>query len=153
MKILKETYLHIITFFVNNSNTEQGGILGSSNGEIVDLFFPDTQPDKRTRNLYEPNVMVLNRELEKWDTMGIRFCGIIHSHLTDTPVLSLTDKNYIESILAVMMENSSLWFPIVLYKNNEVKIIVYKVEKDRNYTLKYILEELYIENEKQGVIW
>lgn len=146
MRICKKTYDEIIKFFKENYDTEQGGMLGSYDGEKIEYFFPDLQPNQKTRNCYEPNIRVLNKELEKWSDKKLFFCGMIHSHLEEVVSLSWSDKKYIETIVMGISKSTSLWFPIILYQNQDIKMVVYKIEKLPDNIVQYHLEDLYIEN-------
>lgn len=128
MRITRKVYDEIVCFFSDYCDTEQGGMLGSSTGMKIDIFVPDINPFKRTGNIYKPNVEVLNLHLEKWDNTNILFCGMIHSHLTNTPKLSLADEHYIRKILGALQINRMLWFPIVLYMKEGIEIVPYKIE-------------------------
>lgn len=127
MKIRLKTYNEIVSFFSKQRNTEEGGIIGGRTKDIIDYFYPDYAASKKTHNLYAPNINNLNYQLQIWKRKKISFLGIIHSHLTETPELSLSDKLYIEKIILLNRENRQLFFPIVLYVENNINILVYRV--------------------------
>jgi len=144
MKMTEKVYFEILNFFSLRQKTEEGGLIGSSRHEIIDYFFPDREATIKTKNIYVPNIVNLNLKIKEWREREIDFCGIIHSHLTNTPELSLADKLYIEKILLASRSNTSLFFPIVLYKNRNVEIIAYRARINKKGCIKYFKEEYQI---------
>lgn len=113
MTIDQHTYDALRTAF-SPVPPEAGGILGSSNGCICAFAYDPGTPDI-TRNCYTPNVDFLNRIIEQWQTQGITFYGIVHSHPTGQQKLSEADLSYIQTILDCMPEQiDALYFPIVI---------------------------------------
>lgn len=93
---------------------EAGGILGSVDGCICAFVYDSGMPDM-TRNCYTPDVDFLNRVIEQWQSQGITFCGIVHSHPAGQRELSEADQNYIRVILECMPgQINALYFPIVI---------------------------------------
>lgn len=93
---------------------EAGGILGSVDGCVCAFVYDPGIPDI-TRNCYTPDVDSLNRVIEQWQTQGITFCGIVHSHPRGQHFLSEADLAYIKAILDDMPPQISvLYFPIVI---------------------------------------
>lgn len=141
MLVTKKVIHEISNYFKEDRGCEKGGILGSDRGRIINYFFPDKSAILCTANAYFPDVRILNRQIEKWAREEIVFQGIIHCHLTDTPELSIADRNYIEKILDAIGGHRKLYFPIVLYKEdikifshcaqyvNDVRKVIYQKEK------------------------
>ena len=129
MNITKKTYQEICTFFQKRHVTEEGGLLGSSTGKVIDCFFPDYQASIKTKNSYTPNIFYLNQQLQEWEKNEITFCGIIHSHLTNTPKLSDADIRYIEKIMKAMPNSiKQLYFPLIVQPKTQ--FISYKAVRN-----------------------
>lgn len=93
---------------------EAGGILGSVDGCICAFVYDSGTPDM-TRGCYTPNVAFLNDVIARWQTQGITFCGIVHSHPANHSHLSKPDISYINQIMEHMPASiDRLYFPIVI---------------------------------------
>ena len=113
MTIDQHTYHTLCTAF-SPVPPEAGGILGSRNGSVCAFAYDHGTPDM-TGNCYAPNVDFLNRIIAQWQTQGITFCGIVHSHPPGQQKLSEADLAYIQTILECMPERiQELYFPIVI---------------------------------------
>ena len=113
MTINQHTYHRLCTAF-SPVPPEAGGILGSRNGCVCAFVYDPGTPDM-TRNCYTPDVDFLNRVIAQWQTEGITFCGIVHSHPPGQQNLSEADRAYIQTILDWMPDRiQELYFPIVI---------------------------------------
>ena len=97
---------------------ESGGILGTSDGVVIDFLTEDMSNRVKTgeilSNTYVPDTIFLNGEIERWHDGGIEFCGIYHTHPPGCRTLSLEDITYAERILCTMpQEKQTLLFPLV----------------------------------------
>ena len=125
MKISIEI-LDIIKKSTDGCPYEIGGILGSSNGEIIDSVVidkPDTKPLRRCS--YEPNVECLNQNIDLWQDNGVSFKGIFHTHFGGVKTLSCGDVKYINTIMEAMPSQIEyLYFPIFVLP--DCKLISYR---------------------------
>ena len=80
---------------------ETGGILGSKDGNVVTDFIFD-KGKENTSEFYIPDVMQLNKGIISWRQEGIRFIGMIHSHLRGRNKLSTSDIEYANKIMKSM---------------------------------------------------
>ena len=64
---------------------------------------------------YRPDVVYLNTEIQKWNAMGISFCGIVHSHLYGFNQPSESDRVYARRLFLLGSNITSLYFPIVTF--------------------------------------
>ena len=93
---------------------EVGGILGAST-DVIDLVAFDVGSREMNSVTYEPNVDILNKQLNAWTQDGITFCGLFHTHPMEQNTLSQDDIEYIEKIMFSLDSIvSSLYFPIVI---------------------------------------
>ena len=97
---------------------ESGGILGTSNGVIIDFLTEDMSGQDATGetlcNAYVPDTMFLNGEIERWHVKGTEFCGIYHTHSLGCQKLSHEDIAYAGRILCNMpQEKQTLLLPLV----------------------------------------
>ena len=124
IKVSRET-IEKISRFLDSTQYESGGLIGSSNGENIDTFYYDIGRRSNT-NEYIPDVNKLQRELSNWDEAHIIFQGIIHSHsISDR--LSPRDIQVAREILN-MNKLSKLYMPIYLL--NARKLFWYEVSND-----------------------
>lgn len=128
MKIKSNTYSQIISFF-NDSNKEQGGILGVNDQDVICAFYGD-KTGSCTNDTYEPDIDTLNRVILEWYNKNIYFIGLIHSHIGGCTKLSKTDINYALEIYNVM-ESDAIIFPIVIKRNNSVCINNFKYSNNQ----------------------
>ncbi len=128
MKIKSNTYSQIISFF-NDSNKEQGGILGVNDQDVICAFYGD-KTGCCTNDTYEPDIDTLNQVILEWYNKNIYFIGLIHSHIGGCPKLSKTDINYALEIYNVM-ESDAIIFPIVIKRNNSVCINNFKYSNNQ----------------------
>ena len=117
MKILIEIYNQILA--CPKVPPESGGILGTSDRKNIDYVVFDRGLSKENGGIYIPNIDFLNRTIEKWSMMGIEFCGIFHTHVSQLSMLSNKDKEYIIDIINAMPSNVRLlYFPLVFPGKN-----------------------------------
>ena len=122
MKITQKVWDSI---FENLGDTppEIGGILGSRDGEIVDIVMIDPGVSGAKKCSYTPDVMLLNRMIGKWQEANIKFMGIFHSHYFGVCSLSQGDISYIDEIMNAMPDSiQSLFFPIAVMPDKEFVI-------------------------------
>lgn len=113
MKITHSVLAEINTA-VQDYPYETGGILGSSNGKVIDKLIMD-HPSGTPERLcsYSPNTGFLNHCINKWQESNVSFMGIFHTHFVGVKTLSCGDRNYIYAIMAAMPDNIEyLYFPI-----------------------------------------
>lgn len=93
---------------------ETGGILGSTDGEVIDYFIPDLPSDTGLHYCsYKPNVRYFNAKIAEWQERSIQFMGIYHTHFANVKTLSSADRTYIEQIMLAMPQGVGwLYFPI-----------------------------------------
>lgn len=121
IKVSRET-IEKISRFLDSTQYESGGLIGSSNGEMIDVFYYDKGKRSNTYE-YIPDVNKLQRQLLNWDEAHIIFQGIIHSHsISDR--LSPRDIQMAREILN-MNKLSKLYMPIYLL--NARKFFWYEV--------------------------
>lgn len=120
---------HVIDYLKYNIDSkppESGGILGSSQGNIIDNIVLDINTNSPCCT-YSPNVEFLNNCIEEWDKSKINFLGIFHTHFADVETLSKADKSYINKIMKAMPKNiKKLYFPIYTLPGRN--LICYKAE-------------------------
>ena len=106
--------LDIIKNSTDNYPYEIGGILGSSNGEIIDKIVIDKlDAIPQRRCTYEPNVEYLNKNIDLWQENDVSFKGIFHTHFGGAKTFSSGDVKYINSIMEAMPPHIEyLYFPI-----------------------------------------
>lgn len=123
MKILSSALSKTDIFLFDKQN-EAGGILGSSDGYIIDCVFCDNGKE-HSKIKYVPDVSKLNSVLKRWVDSGILFKGFFHSHLYGVEELSDEDVFYISKIAeTVSASNFPLYFP--LYVLPDRKFVVYE---------------------------
>lgn len=135
MKIKREVYEYLLG--CPQVPPEVGGILGGENG-IIKYAIIDIG-EKACTNIiqYVPDVSFINHQISIWNSNGIDFCGIFHTHSKKWPTLSLEDKNYIKTIMKAMPEHvEKLYFPLVFPGN---KVTGFVAEK--KYETIYITEQ------------
>lgn len=122
MKIKKAIYDKILNF-CPDVPPETGGIIGQQNGIIGFAEF-DSGAIQMESAVYVPDVEKLNSVIEKWNSSGIEFVGMFHSHQIGQETLSGDDIEYIKTIFDSMPDSiTELYFPIVIPKSH---IISYK---------------------------
>ena len=125
MDISQDVYCRIVES-LSTGERESGGLLGDRKG-IVEYFEFDLGIGDDTRAVYRPDVCRLNYVLAQRRRMGIRFCGMVHSHPAGQERLSSADHRYISTIMATMpKEMDRLYFPLVL---PEGRMIGYVAER------------------------
>ena len=125
MKI-KRDILNALLLSVPCAPPEMGGILGGKDGTIVVYEIDRGISSSDNYDHYYPNVSHLNNTLQIWQTGGIEFCGIFHSHFPGGENLSAADKRYIQRIMQTMpAEINGLFFPIII----SPKIICYQANR------------------------
>lgn len=106
---------------------ETGGIIGETAGIVTHFAIDSGNSFSNGYDTYSPNTVFLNQIIIKWASMGVRFCGIYHSHFPGGIYLSKKDKQYITQIIMSMPRQiSKLYFPIVFPSDG---MIVYQARK------------------------
>lgn len=128
MKILN-SIIKEINISVSDIPPETGGILGSSNGNVIDKLIMDHPSETPERPCsYSPNTNFLNHCINKWQENNISFMGIFHTHFVGVKTLSSGDRNYIYAIMAAMPDNIEyLYFPIFVLPDRI--LVCYKAVK------------------------
>lgn len=112
MKI-KQTILQNILKNMPEMPPEIGGIFGGNN-DIVTHYLLDKN-SSAVGCYYTPNTTLLNHCIQEWQTEGISFLGIFHTHFFSVDTLSEGDKQYIVKIMQAMPPQiSKLYFPIIV---------------------------------------
>lgn len=112
IKVTKKVYDEMIN--CPEIPPETGGILGSSDGKIIDCVIKDKGRSRNNKAIYIPNTEFFNKCLSEWEEKGIKFRGIFHTHLKVWPQLSNDDITYIRRIVNSMpSEKENYFFPIV----------------------------------------
>ncbi|MCI5728235.1 MAG: hypothetical protein MR374_01660 [Clostridia bacterium] len=113
MKILASVYQRILDS-MPAVPPEIGGILGSIDGVICECQV-DAGCPIHCGCFYSPNVDFLNDTIKNWQSKGIVFHGIFHTHFFGVQTLSDGDMAYINVILQAMPTHiSELYFPVVV---------------------------------------
>ena len=143
MKI-KRTVLEKINAAVPDTPPETGGILGSSDGNVIDrliMDYPSEIPERLCS--YSPNTDFLNSCISDWQESNISFIGIFHTHFVGVKTLSHGDKKYINTIMAAMPDTIEyLYFPVFVLP--ERILVCYKAQRVYN-EVEISSEELEIE--------
>lgn len=122
MEILKRV-IDIINKAIPDVPPETGGIIGSSNGEIIDSVVID-HPNVSYGKVcsYSPNVEFLNNSIATWQCNAIEFKGLFHTHFAGVDTLSCADKRYITEIMNAMPETIKyLYFPVFVLPDRRIK--------------------------------
>lgn len=109
--------------------SEQGGMLGSSDGgKTIDHFYWDIKADT-TCVTYSPNIELINKKiLPEWNKKGVRLVGVVHSHPKGSISPSGGDAVYAEKLLTALNEER-FYLPIVQSGcNGHFKIYGYAAE-------------------------
>lgn len=93
---------------------ETGGFLGMKDNVIVDFVF-DSGHKQNDFCSYSPDSRLLKHTCNTWESQGIFFAGIAHSHMVGRGNLSNGDKKYILQILESNIGKiDMLLFPIII---------------------------------------
>ena len=122
---ISQKIINDIDFSFADSIFESGGLLGSRNNALIDVFYYD-KGRRSDENEYVPDVDVLQQQLLMWDKTHIKFKGMIHSH-TISDRLSPRDIQMARKILCIN-KLSEILMPIYLI--SEQRIIWYEVRND-----------------------
>lgn len=124
MKISKVIYNIIIN--CPDVPPETGGILGTSNGEVINHVVFDMGISSANGGVYIPDIHFLNQTISEWNKTGIQFRGMFHTHAIQWPSLSENDRIYIMDILYNMPpEVEFLYFPLV-FPGKSIKVYLAK---------------------------
>lgn len=118
MTIEKRVYQKILTTFPMVP-PEAGCALGAQEG-IVTSFQYDLGTSGPDMAIYRPDIRLINQTIDEWETKGIQFCGLAHSHPCGQRTLSGGDVDYIHTIMEAMPAKvEKLCFPLV-FPNEEM---------------------------------
>lgn len=93
---------------------ETGGIIGIEKGIIRHVVL-DPGILNQEAAIYTPNIEFINEMIYKWNSKGIRFAGIFHTHPNGQETLSEGDKDYIFKIMRALRGSLTfLYFPIII---------------------------------------
>lgn len=114
--ILNYLHSHISSF-----PPETGGVLGSSDGTMINMAIMDRPTANQYTCYYSPNVSFLNECINNWQVQDIHFMGLFHTHFEGVETLSTADKHYISNIMKAMPSTiTSLFFPIYVLPQREL---------------------------------
>lgn len=118
---------------------EVGGIIGGRD-DIITCYFADKGSKENCYDSYYPSTDLLNEQIAVWQSRGIEFYGIYHTHFAGDDGLSCSDRRYIVNIMQAMPPQVTwLYFPIVFRDG----MLVYRALREKN-TVKILPEEIEI---------
>lgn len=123
MKIFKSTFDKIMASYPNVP-PENGGILGSKNGILCE-YIHDKSLQSYDEAIYVPDIVFLNKCIERWKTNNVAFAGMIHSHKRGEEALSTGDLQFIKKIM--ISTEIQLFFPIIIPR---CRMISYRATKE-----------------------
>ncbi|MBQ9165852.1 MAG: ThiF family adenylyltransferase, partial [Oscillospiraceae bacterium] len=110
--ILTEEVYRQISSTIGRHLPEQGGILGSSDMVHVDHYYYDAKAAV-TGVSYTSDTDTLNQVIADWNSRGITFVGVIHSHPHNYNMPSQGDAQIARQIIECMDVGGRLFTPIV----------------------------------------
>ncbi|MBR2528059.1 MAG: hypothetical protein IKE58_06300 [Blautia sp.] len=126
MEIKREIYEAIVSYPAETP-PEVGGIIGSREWPVIDMFVGDPGKKGPFGCSYVPDTTFLNETIRQWLQEGILFQGIAHAHFHGVRTLSDGDRAYIRRIIEAMpAQIKSLYFPIIVLPERE--LVPYKAE-------------------------
>lgn len=118
---------------IGRCHPESGGMLGSSDGGKTITHYYFDRHAQTSGATYSPDTETLNQVIRQWETEGVLFVGMIHSHPTGYIKPSQGDFLYAERILqAMQLPNDTLYTPIVQVSselNGDIQIYPYAHKK------------------------
>ena len=136
MYILKRTLEEILDV-IGSHPIESGGIIGYKDECICSFIFDDSFVSQYE---YRPNVEYLNDEIQKWNSEGISFCGIVHSHLYGFNFPSESDRIYAHNLFTFGTNITKLLFPIVTIDSiNEPHVVFFQFSPETDSFVKLAL--------------
>ena len=123
MRISKTLFDNIISA-LSDSVDEMGGIIAGKEEDI--LLFQADKGLESCPNIYRPNIAYLNAIIEKWESEGYVFMGVIHSHPCGKNILSRLDMAYADAVKNAMPDLQHILFPIVTKQNGIPTITFYE---------------------------
>lgn len=119
MQIYKDVFNEIMNIEID-APPEVGGIIGG-NKNIVKKHFLESGLVSNKACSYTPNVSLLNAIIAEWETKGVYFMGIYHTHFNDVQTLSEGDVQYINRIMYSMPTTiERLYFPLVILPSRKM---------------------------------
>lgn len=130
---------------IGSFRAEQGGILGSSDGQLIDHFYWDKEANTGLTT-YSPNVELINHTiLPNWNQNQIKLIGFVHSHPKGFTKLSGGDLIYAKKLMEALGEQF-LYLPIVQSENDgDFELYCYSTENMRGKTPRVISHTLEIQ--------
>ena len=125
MRIYADVYEYLLSCY-SEVPPEQGGILGMRNG-VVCAYLHDSATKIMDCAVYQPDIHLLNVQIQTWSGKGIAFCGIVHSHPQGQTALSSDDAAYIFKLYKNNPFLKTTYYPLVL---NKSKPVVYRAVID-----------------------
>lgn len=154
---IDEDVLDEIINIIGTKEPEQGGILGADeNGNIVKFVLDENA--SKTGHTYSPDTNWVNERIKEWESQGIRFAGIVHSHPTypDNYIPSKDDVEYAGKILEAMPETLGGIFhmPIVTINDGYARLTWWAVTKDDGLTTAKIIshKDGFSENQTVNIV-
>ena len=128
LKMTREVY-DSIGECIGSHLAERGGMLGSTDGETIDVFEFDKYAVTNGA-AYSPDVKHLNGVLDDWQDTGIRFMGFVHSHPAYCKSPSGADEEYAGRIMDAF-DMVDFFVPIVMTEPDygRFKIFPYIAER------------------------
>jgi len=121
---------------LGSTDYESGGLLGSSNGDVVDTLYFDIGR-RCSYTDYFPNVSLWEEQLQKWSESQIQLVGIIHSHINSE---KLSEKDVVMA-RRVVTANSLECIQMPVFVLNEKRIVWYEVSSDYVNVLSFEVNE------------
>lgn len=112
--------------YLNSSQDERGGIIGTSkNFRYITHFYPDCN-SSCSSSTYSPNSKNVNNQIKSWIDDGVCFIGFIHSHINGCNILSVDDKRYILKLLNAFPHLPFMWFPLFTRDDGQPMFTFYR---------------------------
>lgn len=151
MTISREVYSCILS--LPATNIESAYLLGSSEPNVINVLENTSVCNGiGGKTNFIPNVNVWNNLIEDWESKGIDFIGILHTHYYNVEELSDGDIQYIEKIVSCTQNKPcKLYFPILVFPDR--KLVLYSAKERLGKSLinkeDYCIKEVK-SNEKTG---
>ncbi|MFH2124130.1 MAG: ThiF family adenylyltransferase [Pseudomonadota bacterium] len=108
------TVLESVIKTIGQHKAETGGVMGGNGDAECANYFRFDLTSRNTASTYSPDhTFFTNLFRTRWNPLGIRLRGFIHSHPGNLSSPSYGDQVYAERILNVIEDLQCLWLPIV----------------------------------------
>lgn len=130
LRITQSVYSAILKS-VGKLPPESGGILGGrEDDDFVTHFHFDSNAQCSTAS-YTPDLKTLGNLFRDWNSEGVRFMGVVHSHPFGYRHLSIGDLSYAREIIEANPNLRRLLLPLVVFdKDNSFEFIPYEAVLD-----------------------